>query len=156
MSESVNRREGEAVNRHFGSEKWHQAAAFYVRMQVFVLECGIGLTEEFDMDDHDKTNYAVIYDGNKAVATGRYTQIDVETIRPGRIAVLKDYRNRGLGQQIIEELEKESLERGIKQSIIHGELTAAAFYEKLGYKKCSEEYLEDGVPCVTLKKQLVQ
>lgn len=70
--------------------------------------------------------------------------------------MLKDYRNRGLGQQIIEELEKAGIERGAKRSIIHGELTAAAFYEKLGYKKCSEEYLEDSVPCVTLEKQFVQ
>lgn len=125
-------------------------------MQVFVLERGIRLTEEFDLDDHDKTDYVVIYDENKPVATGRYKQMDAETIRPGRIAVLKDYRNRGLGQQIIEELEKAGLERGAKRSIIHGELTAEAFYEKLGYKKCSEEYLEDSVPCVTLEKQFVQ
>lgn len=144
------------MNVHFGSEKWHQAAALYIRMQVFVLERSIRLTEEFDLDDHDKTDYVVIYDENKPVATGRYKQMDAETIRPGRIAVLKDYRNRGLGQKIIEELEKAGLERGAKRSIIHGELTAAAFYEKLGYKKCSEEYLEDSVPCVTLEKQLVQ
>ncbi|MEC6748637.1 GNAT family N-acetyltransferase [Marinilactibacillus sp. XAAS-LB27] len=144
------------MNVLFGNEKWHQAAALYVRMQVFVLERGIRLTEEFDLDDHDKTDYVVIYDENKPVATGRYKQMDAETIRPGRIAVLKDYRNRGLGQQIIEELEKAGLERGAKRSIIHGELTAAAFYEKLGYKKCSEEYLEDSVPCVTLEKQFVQ
>lgn len=66
------------MNVLFGNEKWHQAAALYVRMQVFVLERGIRLTEEFDLDDHDKTDYVVIYDENKPVATGRYKQMDAE------------------------------------------------------------------------------
>ncbi|SFC62397.1 Predicted N-acyltransferase, GNAT family [Alkalibacterium subtropicum] len=139
---------------HAGSENWNRAAAFYVRMQVFVLEREISLQEEFDSKDTDGTVYVVLYDDGKPVATGRYKEIDSETIRPGRIAVLKDYRKQGLGEQLLKELEKIGQKNGCTKSVIHGELTAAEFYEKLGYVRVSDIYYEDGAPCVTLNKQL--
>ncbi|MFO8069260.1 MAG: GNAT family N-acetyltransferase [Alkalibacterium sp.] len=139
---------------HTGKEKWNRAAALYVRMQVFVMERSIPLKEEFDTEDHDETIYVVIYDGEKPVATGRYKQIDSDTVRPGRIAVLKEYRKKGLGESVVKELEDLGREQGCTTSVIHSELSATGFYEKLGYTKVSDIYYEDGAPCVTLKKSL--
>jgi predicted GNAT family N-acyltransferase len=143
------------MKTHIGKEKWNRAAALYVRMQVFVMERGIPLKEEFDLEDHDETIYVVIYDGEKPVATGRYKQIDSDTIRPGRIAVLKEYRKKGLGEVVVKELEALGKKLGCTTSVIHGELSAVGFYEKLDYTKESDVYYEDGVPCVTLNKELV-
>lgn len=148
------RKEGLRVHTHVGSENWNRAAALYVRMQVFVMERDIPLKEEFDSEDRDETIYVVVYDGEKPVATGRYKQVDPETIRPGRIAVLKEYRKKGLGEVIVKELETIGKEAGCRSSVIHGELSAAEFYEKLGYTRDSDVYEEDGVPCVTLVKSL--
>lgn len=136
------------------TKKWNQAAAFYVRMEVFVLEQGIALEEEFDAFDRDDTLYLVLYDENKPVATGRYLKIDADTIRPGRIAVLPSHRGRGLGKRIVEEMEAVAKKEQCTTSVIHGEMTAAPFYEKLGYVKVSEPYYEDGALCVTLEKRL--
>lgn len=36
--------------------------------------------------------------------------------------------------------------------VIHGDFTAAPFYEKLGYRRDSKVYLEDGIQYVTLRK----
>lgn len=123
-------------------------------MQVFVLERSISLKDEFDGDDHDGAIYVVVYDQEKPVATGRFIQVDGQTVRPGRIAVLKDYRSKGLGELVINELETYARKQGCNASIIHGELSAAGFYEKLGYMRDSDIYDEDGVPCVTLTKTL--
>ncbi|MCC5893986.1 MAG: GNAT family N-acetyltransferase [Alkalibacterium sp.] len=123
-------------------------------MQVFVMERHIALDVEFDDEDHDQTLYVVVYDGEKPVATGRFIMTDAHTVRPGRIAVLKEYRNRRLGERVITELEKHAQLKGCNLSVIHGELSAAGFYEKLGYLREPGIYEEDGVPCVTLKKIL--
>lgn len=139
---------------HIGNENWNQAAAYYVRMQVFVLERNIAIENEFDKNDHDGTVYVVLYDNEKPVATGRFLKTDDHIVRPGRIAVLKDYRNKGLGELVITELEKYAQNEGCHTSVIHGELSAAGFYEKLGYRRDPGVYEEDGVPCVTLKKTL--
>lgn len=140
---------------HIGSEKWHQAAAYFVRMKVFVLERDIAIQDEFDSEDHDEAVYVVLYDNDKPVATGRFIQMDEGTVRPGRIAVLNDYRGKGLGERVVKELEAYARTRGCKTSEIHGEMSAAPFYEKLGYTREGETYLEDGVPCITLKKVLI-
>ncbi|PRY83101.1 GNAT family N-acetyltransferase [Alkalibacterium olivapovliticus] len=139
---------------HIGNENWNQAAAYYIRMSVFVLEKGIALEDEFDGHDHDQTVYVVVYDGDQPVATGRFLKTDDHAVRPGRIAVLKDYRNKGFGDLVITELEKYAKNEGCHTSVIHGELSAAGFYEKLGYRREPGVYEEDGVPCVTLKKTL--
>lgn len=148
------RKEGLTINTHIGNEKWNQAAAVHVRMEVFVLERGIALRDEFDAYDHDNTISVVIYDEDRTVATGRYVQIDSTTIRPGRIAVLKEYRKQGLGERVIKEMEVIGKENGCISSVIHGELSAAEFYEKLGYIREPGLYYEDGAACVTLKKLL--
>lgn len=142
------------MHAHIGKEKWNQAAAFFIRMTVFVLEGGITLQDEFDKGDHDEAIYVVVYDDEKPIATGRHEQINADTIRPGRIATLKEYRKQGYGKLVLEKMEELGRELGCSISIIHGELSAVPFYERLGYKVVSDIYYEDGVPCKTLKKAL--
>ncbi|MFV0560404.1 MAG: GNAT family N-acetyltransferase [Enterococcus sp.] len=132
---------------------WQRAASCYIRMKVFVLEKGIAIEDEFDQFDSDDTLYVVIYDEHQPVATGRLLEEDAATARFTRIAVLKEYRKHHLGRKIIEALEIKAQELGYQQSIIHSELVAKGFYQKLGYTVCSEVYLEDGVPCITLQKK---
>lgn len=140
---------------HIGSEPWNHAAALYVRMNVFVLERTIAMEDEFDDNDESDRVYVVAYtDDNQPVATGRFQTIDDTTMRPARIATLKDYRGQHLGAQIIKALEEYGLARGYTKSVIHSEMTAKGFYERQGYQVSSEPYEEDGVPAITLTKTL--
>lgn len=138
-----------------GSENYQRAASSYIRMRVFVLEQEIPMEDEFDDNDGENTVYVVIYDGNKPVATGRYLLIDDgTTLRPTRIATLPEYRGQQLGTQIINALEDYAKTQGIKKSVIHADLRAVPFYQKLGYEIFSEVYQEDGVDCQNLKRDL--
>ncbi|MFD0897444.1 GNAT family N-acetyltransferase [Loigolactobacillus binensis] len=134
---------------------WQRAAAFAVRLQVFVQERGLSLQAEFDDHDTDGTIYAVLYAGDLPVATGRYQQLSATTMRPGRIATLASHRGEGLGAQIIAGLEQVGREHGCTQSEIHSEMTARGFYAKLGYQSVGRPFIEDGVACILLQKQLV-
>lgn len=138
---------------HLGREIWNKAAAFYVRMNVFVLERSIALEDEFDTTDEDETLYVVIYEGKQPVATGRVTYMDEQTVRPGRIAVLDVYQGKGLGARVLQEIEKIAQERGRTVSCIHSEEVSVGFYLKQGYKIVSDVFEEDGVPCVEMRKQ---
>ncbi|WP_282920862.1 GNAT family N-acetyltransferase [Ignavigranum ruoffiae] len=137
------------------SERWQQAAAFFIRYQVFVIEQGIKAEEEFDQIDLDRPPYIVIYDQNLPVATGRYLQDDEQTFRVSRLATLKSYRGQGLATQIVQAIEQLGREHGLKHCLIHADCTALPFYQSLGYQICSEIYLEDGVECVNVEKYLL-
>ncbi|WP_268913920.1 GNAT family N-acetyltransferase [Lentilactobacillus sp. SPB1-3] len=131
-----------------------RAAASYVRMSVFVIERNIDIQDEFDDKDNDSLTYAVIFDGNLPVATGRFEKNDDHTLRVGRVATLKKYRGQHLGAQILTALEDHARDLGMTGSIIHSELTAQKFYERNGYSVASDIFIEDGVECVIVKKEL--
>ncbi|GAX06584.1 GNAT family acetyltransferase [Secundilactobacillus pentosiphilus] len=144
------------MNIHTGSEPWNHAAALYIRMTVFVLERTIKMQDEFDDNDETDRVYTVIYtDDGQPVATGRFQTIDKTTMRPGRIATIKDYRGQHLGAKVISTLEEYGRTHGYVKSVIHSEMTAKGFYERQGYQVSSEPYEEDGVPAITLTKQLL-
>lgn len=149
-------KEGNFMELKIGNENFQRAASCYVRMEVFVLERGIPLAEEFDALDTPERFYAVIYDEDLPVATGRIFIEDEKTIRPTRIATLKEYRKQNLGAKIMTAIENYGVENGYVQSLVHAEQTAVGFYQKLGYTICLDIYYEDGVPCQSLEKRLVK
>lgn len=83
-----------------GNEPWQRAASIYVRMTVFVLERSLAMQDEFDANDTEDTVYAVLYDQNLPIATGRFLREDDDTARLTRIATLKEYRGKQLGAAI--------------------------------------------------------
>ena len=72
------------------------AAAFAVRVPVFVDEQHVPAEEE--IDEHDRTDadarHALVRDGDAPVAAGRYYRVDGTTAQVGRMAVLAAYRGR--------------------------------------------------------------
>lgn len=137
-----------------GSEPWLRAASIYLRMQVFVLDRGIAAKDEFDQNDIPGVVYAVIFDGQEPVATGRFLREDDGSARLTRIATRIDYRGQHLGTQIIKALERQAQDLHIHDVQIHAEVTAIPFYAGLGYRAVSAVYLEDGVPCRVMARQL--
>ncbi|MGX6993269.1 hypothetical protein CBF34_01455 [Vagococcus penaei] len=140
---------------HFNRHAWIKAAAFYLRMQVFVQEQGIPLQAEFDELDSDAMTYLVIFDDDKPVGTARYLQDDAQTLRLDRLCVHIDYRQQGIGQQLVRELEQQGQLNNCLKSCVHSEKHAIPFYKKLGYSVCSDDFMEDGILCTKLEKRLL-
>ncbi|MHC5230030.1 GNAT family N-acetyltransferase [Enterococcus sp. LJL99] len=137
---------------HFGNERWNQAAAFALRYDVFVLEQGISLEDEFDSIDASEKKYYVVYEKSTVLATARFQIIDEQTIQPDRLCVKKEYRGTGIGTKLLLEIERCASQDGFSNAVLSAEKTAVNFYQKLGYKINSKEYYEDGIPCVQMKK----
>lgn len=142
------------MHTHFGCERWHQAAAFALRYDVFILEQGISLQDEFDELDTVERNYFVVYEESLAVATIRYQKKDNDTIQPDRFCVRKEYRSQGIGRTLLLLLEDKANKEGYKFSILSAEKAALSFYESLNYSVNSDEYMEDGILCVEMFKKI--
>lgn len=138
----------------FGAEKQIQAAAFYLRYQVFVLEQEIDPQDEFDALDDDWRHYFVLFDGKRPIATLRYQALDEHTLQPDRFCVAKAFRNCGNGRRLLQACEKQGIKDGFTQSQLSAELSAKTFYQKAGYQVVSEPFYEDGISCVKMAKKL--
>lgn len=126
--------------------------ARYIRETVFIKEQGF--EREYDEIDHI-AKHIVIYDDNVAVGTCRVFWCEEEnSYHVGRIAVLKEHRGKSLGKLLMSEAEKLAKSLGGKTLKLGGQVRAAGFYDKLGYERYGEEYLDEGYPHIPFVKYL--
>jgi predicted GNAT family N-acyltransferase len=126
------------------SDGERMAAALAVRFVVFVDEQHVPAEEE--IDEHDRTDtdarHALIRDGGKAVAAGRYYRLEGTTAQVGRMAVLRDYRGRRIGRQLLDALVDDACARGLARVALNAQDHAVAFYAKAGFTPFGETLVE--------------
>lgn len=122
-----------------------------IRQLVFVEEQGF----ENEFDDIDEIAYhLVIYQNQKAIATGRMYPKDQKTMILGRIATIKKYRKKGLGSKVVLALEQKAKELGFTVCQLSAQQRAQLFYEKLGYQILGSVYYDEWCPHITMEKSL--
>lgn len=126
--------------------------ALKIRVAVFVEEQQISKELEFDGLD-DECLHFVSYDEDLPIAAGRLRIID--TIgKVQRICVLKEYRGKQIGNEIMHIIHETAKQNDVKQLLLHAQESAIPFYEKLGYEITSEVFYEADIPHVEMKFNL--
>ena len=122
-----------------------------VRVKIFVVEQKCAYQE---IDDIDYKSLHVFYKCNDNVtAYLRIFEKEKGIIQIGR--VLTAEHGKGLGGKILKEavsLIKEQMKP--KKIYLEAQCYAVGFYEKEGFKVCSKEFLEDGIPHVEMTLNL--
>lgn len=120
-----------------------------LRHRVFVL--GQGVPEELEQDDLDAVCvHVVAVEDGRVVGTGRL--LPDGTI--GRMAVAEEARGRGVGAGVLALLERQARARGDSRVQLHAQVHAAGFYERAGYQRVGDVYLDAGIEHVTMLKPL--
>lgn len=132
-----------------------QAGAYYVRIQAMARKHQIPLDVEFDVHDTPETKYIVIVDDYLPIATCRLYAIDNTRIMLGRIVVLPEYRNQGIGTLVVKEAEKWAKELGFATAVVESRDNKVHFYETLGYVvDYSKEIVGETFTCYRMEKTL--
>lgn len=127
--------------------------ALYVRITVFVEEQGF--RDQFDEIDKVAAHFVAFDENNQPIGTCRvFVSEDKDIYLLGRLAVVKEYRGKGLGGQIVSCAEKHVKEVGGKELRLHAQYQVAEFYEKLGYTSYGEIEEEEGHPHIWMKKEV--
>jgi predicted GNAT family N-acyltransferase len=127
-------------------KSWRDAEqeAFSIRKRVFIQEQGV--PEEMELDEHDLTaQHALAYMGSQCIGTARLVSLPGNIGRIGRMAVLPNYRRRGIGRQLLSTLLELSKSHGITQLELHSQLSAIPFYEQSGFTGHGDIYDEAGI-----------
>ena len=123
-----------------------------IREEVFVKEQGF--VEEIDETD-GKAVHVVCYDQEYPIAVGRYFEDDQEGIyHIGRVAIRKKYRDRHIGRKIMEFMEECIRQEGGKTIHLSAQARVKELYEKLGYQKRGESYMEEHCLHIPMEKHI--
>lgn len=131
---------------------WDEARekASPIRFTVFVEEQCVPI--EIEWDDQDaKSLHALAYSGaGDAVATGRL----LPDGHIGRMAVLKEWRGKGVGGAILEHLIGVARARGDQEIELFAQTHALAFYRSHGFAEAGPIFEEAGIPHQAMRKKL--
>lgn len=116
-----------------------------IRKKVFVDEQNIPLELEVD-ETESEAIYFLTYSDDRPAATGRLREYG-KYIKFERIATLKEWRGKGVGRNLMEAmLDYAKKNFPGKVPYMHSQESAVAFYERLGWRKSGDPFMEADIP----------
>jgi len=124
---------------------------FAVRHEVFVVEQEVDAAEEFD-EFEDMSRHLVALDhAGHAIGSARWRQTE-KGYKLERFAVLKNWRRRGVASALVQAvLEDIRSQKGTGNYLyMHAQLDAMPLYEKFGFQKKGEMFIECNIKHFTM------
>ncbi len=135
----------------YGTDEYERSID--IRNEAFRKPWGLDIRDEDLTGDKDMDMFGG-YLGNVMIATIFLTQDDEETARIKSVAILKEYRGKGLGKYLMEYVEDIARKRGYKRINLMGRVSVEGFYNKLNYKTISEPFDYHTIPHIDMVKEL--
>jgi predicted GNAT family N-acyltransferase len=128
----------------------HQAELYAVRYQVFVQEQQV--PEELEQDEHDPQSTHILARSvnGTAVGTGRL----LPDGHIGRVAVLAQWRQHGIGKRLMQALIEQARLQGHSTVELNAQVDALDFYRKLSFQAQGETFLDAGIVHQSMSLQL--
>jgi len=126
-----------------------------VELRRAILRKPLGL--EFDASELEREKEDILigcFEDDKLEGCCLLTKSDEKTVRLRQMAVLSGLQGKGFGKVLMQFAENIARDRGYRKIIMHARKTAVGFYEKLGYKVTSDEFLELPIPHFIMEKDL--
>ena len=124
------------------------------RCEVFIQEQKIVCEEELDGLD-DKCIHVFLEESERVVAYCRIVPkgINYENISIGRVLVLKEFRRKGIAQEMINAT-VEYIKSNFQENkiVLSSQLYAKKLYESVGFIEIADVYDEAGIPHVKMYK----
>ncbi len=122
-----------------------------IREAVFVKEQGF--QHEFDSIDDTAVHLVMFDEDGKPAATCRvFWDEEMGSYAIGRLAVVKKYRGRNIGADMVREAERYVKRKGGKDIILHAQCRAKGFYKKMGFAEFGDIENDEGCPHIWMKK----
>lgn len=133
---------------------WPDDAAILrqVRESVFILEQHVPAELEWDGIDADCVHALAMSEDGQAIGTGRLLQDG----HIGRMAVLREWRNQGVGKQLMEFLMVQARHKHHPRLILNAQVSAVAFYERFGFVTRGDKFDEAGIPHLEMVLKLAE
>jgi predicted GNAT family N-acyltransferase len=134
-----------------GSPQYQQM----VKLRDEVLRKPLGLQFTAEELEEEKEHLLIgAYEDDKLLACCMLVEENPKTVRLRQMAVLKDLQGKGIGKALMLFAENLARDRGYKKITMHARKNAVGFYEKMGYIRMGDEFIEITIPHYLMEKKL--
>lgn len=127
-----------------------------IRNEVFIKEKNV--PKEIEVDEYDylnnKCDHFIIEYEKKKIGTLRCLNVDSNIIKIQRFCFLKEYRKLGLGKATLNYIENYYRQKNKKKIIMDAKYGVYKFYEKCGYEKNSDVFIEANIEHIRMIKNI--
>lgn len=124
-----------------------------VRSAVFIVEQGVPEALEWEAIDPQCVWFVALSSVGAAVGVVRLTRAG-RIGRIGRMAVLPEWRRRGVGLALMESALRAARELGLSGVHLSAQTHALSFYARFGFIAEGPEYLDAGIPHRSMRLDL--
>jgi predicted GNAT family N-acyltransferase len=118
-----------------------------IRKEVFIEEQQVDPEIEYEFEEEG--HYYLLYQDEKPMATARWRET-ANGIKLERFAMLKAFRNHGLGAILLNAVLSDVMKPG--QTIyLHAQLKAVNYYKRAGFRETGPHFFEAGIEHVKME-----
>jgi predicted GNAT family N-acyltransferase len=132
----------------------HQADLINIRTTVFVQEQHVSAADEWDGLDEQAIHFLALSAGGEAIGCARLlheTSGQHNLYHIGRVAILKSFRNQGIGHQLMQFVIAYCKKTAPANTIyLHAQTERRHFYETLGFIAEGNVFMDAGIPHISM------
>ena len=117
-----------------------------IRETVFIREQHVPVELDWDKFDANCLHVLAVDSAGNPIGTARL----LPDGHIGRMAVLKEWRGRGVGSALLQYLLEEARKRQIRSVTVNAQIYAAGFYAGFGFRMTGDEFIDAGIPHVKM------
>ncbi len=126
-----------------------------VELRNNILRKPLGLSFSPEELEKEKDDILIgCYEDDKMEGCCLLTEDGQKTVRLRQMAVSPVLQGKGIGRVMMNFAENIARDRGYRKICMHARKNALGFYEKLGYAKVGNEFLEVTIPHYKMEKEL--
>ena len=134
-------------------EEWDSYLLF--RWEVLRKPLGMSKDSLADSIEDESFHLMGIDEEKNVIASGRVHFNSKNEAQIRYMAVDENFKRKGVGTEIVKELENYAKSKGIVNMILNARENAISFYLSLGYEEVGPYQSDTGIPHKTMKKSLV-
>jgi ribosomal protein S18 acetylase RimI-like enzyme len=123
-----------------------------LREEVLREPLGLRLRDEDVADEENQLHFGLFGQNDEPLACAVAVRLSPTKARIRQMAVSPAHQRKGLGRQLMRELEKDLHARGFRNFELRARTTAVGFYERLGYRVAGAEFIDVTIPHVWMTK----
>jgi len=134
-----------------GSFEYHQM----VKLRDDILRKPLGLRFTDDELENEKENLLIAaFEEEQILACCMLVRESADKVRLRQMAVLNDLQGKGIGRALISFAENVARDQGYRIMNMHARKPVVGFFEKMGYQKIGNEFIEISIPHYEMEKFL--